>query len=455
MTKRSVLTNLPLLALAAFCIAATLPFTMYDQGDFARMVSRVVGSPLGASSEFPAMQWEHSAGIPVPNPSSGLASVLFWLAALVQRMLFDHFSLIAWGLAIKVLMAIAVLVLAHALADRRKHEVWAHLGFGVGLMLVAFAPHNSAFFQTFYPEQIALVALPLLCATLVGRFQGRAVLFTVGLMALAWTKTQYFYVPILALGILCIHKGARPMPIKALVLLCAVTQVIAILPIVRSAYSETNRYNATYFGSYLALDPDERADLRLSAKQLACVGTDWWGNRIESPIDVEAETTNVSCGEILKASQKDVASPFLHHPMVLMTMVADTVRAHWTTGYFHIDKDNRYLRVDPRRDGPTTKFMLGLDRLVSMLASPIAVLILLLSVPLLTARIGRQSRWVGACGFLAWFIVSQLVVSLLGDGFRDLSKHLALMLFASELLVFVTLAAWLGNQSKESAEPTV
>lgn len=448
MTKRSVLTGLILLALAAFCIAATAPFAMYDQGDFARMVSRVVGSPLGASSDFPAMQWEHAAGIPIPNPSSGLASVLFWLAALVQRMLFDHFSLVAWGLAIKLSMAVAVLILAQALADGRKHEVWARFGFGIALILVAFVPHNSAFFQTFYPEQIALVALPLLCAALVGHFQGRAVLFTAGLMALAWAKTQYFYVPVLALLILWIHKGARPTSIKKLVLICAVTQAIAILPIVRSAYAEANRYNATYFGSYLALDPDERADLHLSQQQLACIGTDWWGNRIESPTDVEAKPSSKSCGEMLKVSQKDVAAPFLHHPMLFIKMMAAAVQTHWTTGYFHIDKDNRYLRVDPHQSGPTTKFMLGLDRLVSVLASPVVVLILLLSVPFLAARVGRQSKWMGACGFLAWFIVSQLVVSLLGEGFRDLSKHLALMLFASELLVFMTLAAWLGNQDK-------
>lgn len=448
MTKRLALTNLFLLALAALCIAATLPFAMYDQGDFARMVSRVVSHPFNASSDFPAMDWEYYSGTPVPNLSSGLASVVFWLAALVQRMVFNHFSLVAWGGVAKMLMAMVVMVLTHALADGRKQAIRAHLGFGIALILIAFAPHNSAFFQTFYPEQIALVALPLLCATFVGRFPGRGVLFAASLMALAWTKTQYFYTPILVLAILWIYEEARPMPIKTLIMICVVTQAIAILPIARSAYTDANRYNATYFGSYLALDSDERADLHLSSEQLACIGTDWWGNRIESPIDVEAEPTSKVCGETLKVSQKDVVVPFLHHPTLFFRMVADTMQVHWTTRYFHIDKDNRYLRVDPRRDGLITKFMLVLDKLVSILASPLAVLILLLSAPLLAVRMGRESRWVGACVFLGGFIVSQLVVSLLGEGFRDLSKHLALMLFASELLAIVTLAAWLENQGR-------
>ena len=446
MKKRLVLTNLLLMALAVFCIAATLPFAMYDQGDFARMISRVVSHPSSASNDFPAMYWEYTAATPLPNPSSGLASVLFWLAALAQRMLFDEFSLVAWGGGIKALMTVAMLVLAHALADGRKHAIQAYLGFGIALILIAFAPHNSAFFQTFYPEQIALVALPLLCATLVGYFPARAVLFTVSLMALAWAKTQYFYVPVLALVVLLIHKEARPMPFKKLIIVCAVAQIIAILPIARTTYAEANRYNSTYFGSYLALNPDERANLHLSSKQLACIGTDWWGNRIESPIAVEAESASKACGETLKVSHKDVLIPFLRHPMLFFRMVTDTVQVHWTTRYFHVDKDNRYLRVDQRRDGPTTRVMLSIDKLVSVLASPAVVLILLLSVPLLAVRIGIESRWMGVCVFLGGFIVSQLVISLLGEGFRDLSKHLALMFFASELLAIVTMAAWMESR---------
>jgi hypothetical protein len=448
MTRRLVLTNLSLLALAIFCIAATLPFSMYDQGDFARMVSRVVSHPINTSSDFPAMHWQFTAGTPVPNPSSGLASVLFWLAAIIQRMLFDNFSLVVWGGGIKLLMAAAVMVLASALAAGRKQVIRANLGFGTMLILVAFAPHNSAFFQTFYPEQIALVALPLLCATLVGRFPGRSVLFTASLMALAWTKTQYFYVPILALAVAWIHGETRPMSIGKLIMVCVLTQAIAIFPIMRSAYGDANRYNATYFGSYLALEPDERSDLHLGSRQLACIGTDWWGNRVTSPTVIDAEASSKACNEVAKVGREDVVAPFLRHPTLFFRMVADTVQAHWTTGYFHIDKDNRYLRVDPRRDGPTTKFMLGLDKLVSILASPVAALILLLSIPLLAARVGRQSKWLGACVFLGGFMASQLVVSLLGEGFRDLSKHLSMMFFASELLAVVTFAAWLGSRHR-------
>lgn len=443
LNKQLALTNLILLSFAAFCVAATLPFAMYDQGDFARMVSRVVSHPLNASGEFPAMYWEYPASTLLPNPSSGLASVLFWLGALVQKMISDKFSLVAWGVGIKALMAMSILVLAYVLADKRKHVIHAYIGFGVALLLIAFAPHNSAFFQTFYPEQIALVALPLLCATLVGHFPGRGVLFTASLMALAWTKPQYFYVPMLVLVILLAYKTARSMSIKKLIVVCAVAQVIAVLPIARSTYTEANRYNATYFGSYLALTPIERTDLHLDSEQLACIGTDWWGNRIESSVGVEAESTNSTCGGALKVSRKDVVAPFLHHPTLFFRMVADAVKAHWTTRYFHVDADNRYLRVDPDRDGSVAAFMLGVDRLVAVLSLPAVVSVLLASVLLLATGIGKGSRCVGVCVFLGGFIVSQLVVSLVGEGFRDLSKHLALMFFASELLAIITLVAWM------------
>ena len=450
MKARQRLVTLLLSILAAMLIAASTAFAMYDQGDFARMVSRTVGLPLDGAGEFPAMHWRHASGIPVPNPSSGLASVVFWLAALVQRPLSDDFSLVTWGVAIKSAMAASMLVLARVLTDGHRHSAGLYLCFGAGLLMVAFAPHNSAFFQTFYPEQIALVALPGLCASLVGRFRMRALLFSASLMALAWTKPQYSYVPLLVFVILCFCRDARPMSIRKIALVCIIVQIMAVLPIARSTYVDINRYNATYFGSYLKLDATERLALPLGPAQMACIGTDWWGNRIESPTDMDAERGDANCGKTLRADADDVIAPFVRHPALLPDMMTDAVRAHWTTAYFHIDKDTPYLRVDPRREGRVTAFLRGIDSLVSILASPVAFLLLLLCISPLALHAGTHGRWTAACVFLSGFVVSQLVVSLFGEGFRDLSKHLALALFASELLAFVVLGACLSIHRNRS-----
>ena len=146
-------------------------------------------------------------------------------------------------------------------------------------------------------------------------------------------------------------------------------------------------------------------------------------------------------------SAEAVLIPYVRVPTLLPRMILETFEAHWTTAYFHLDQDNPYVRTKPG-EGPFNTAMASLDNAVSCLAvGPLAVFVLLGSMALVAVRgRRRRSRTAAVAALLLAVIGSQLVVCLLGEGFRDLSKHLMLGLFALELLSVVLLGAVLAKR---------
>ena len=437
-----------------FCISvaigihAAAAYAMYDQGDFARIISRVLGAPVPVSDGFPATLWHHSAGQPIPNPSSGSASFLFAVVALIQRALSPLFHLEYWSIFARTAFALSMIFFARSLLREKGAGSWALLSLGLFALLIGFAPHNTAVFQSFYPEQVAFIALPVLCATLGFSGRWRLPFFVISLLAISTAKAQYFYLPALVFMVLASFPASRPANLKFLALICVIAQLIAALPLMRNSYMDINRYNATYFGTYLELTPAEASRLGIRKMQLDCAGTDWWGNRVASPTDVDAESGDPTCSTRNAVSEKAVLIPYIRVPTLLPRMILKTLEAHWTTRYFHLDKDVRYVRERKSDRDVLRTWMASLDTAVSWLAvGPLAVFVLLSSVVLFLIQTVRdRGRTTGTVAFLVALISSQLIVCLVGEGFRDLSKHLMLCLFSLELLSVTLLGFMLDKR---------
>lgn len=437
-----------LLALGFVLILGSAGLGVVDQGDYPRMVSRIVGEPLPAAADAapgaPVTRWTLREGVPVPNPSSGTSSFLFAAAAGLQSLYQDRFDLLHLGLAGKFVL-VAGLGLLAIIAGRC-------LGFGAvgqgalaaGLMLVSFAAHNIGFLQSLYGEYSYFLGLPLLLAALLlppGRV--RLAMLVVALLMCGGAKAQFFYLPLLVLPVLWWQARAAGGRLDGLTLATVLlVQGACLAPLAISDVLGLNRHHSTHLGSYLAMTESERDRLGLAPAERACIGVDAWGNRLPSIDAVQYVRDSDHCSGAWPKSLLDTLRPYALAPGVAWRMLTVGLPPHLTVRYFHVRAD--YLYAAPLKADPGVVAG-GLQRLTEVrdgLLRPWS-LALLLAVALAVAVQGMRRRQSGglAAALLVLVLValSQVPVTLLGEGVRDLSKHLAGAQYAVDLMLVLLL----------------
>ncbi len=451
-----------LLVLGGVLAIGSAPLGMLDQGDYARTVSRVVGEPLPAEADAakgaPATRWSLREGMPIPNPSSGTSSFLFAAAAALQSLYQDRFDLLHLGLAGKFVLVAALGLLAFMAARRQGFGAIGQGGLVLGLLLAAFAAHNIGFLQSLYGEYSFFLGLPLLLAALLwppGR--GRLVLLVVSLLMCGGAKAQFFYLPLLVLPVLWWQAraaGHRPDGLALAAIL--VVQGACLAPLAISDVMDFNRHHSTHLGSYLAMTESERDRLGLTPAERACIGVDAWGNRLESLDAVQYVPDSEHCSGTWPKSLLDTLRPYAVAPGVAWRMLTVGLPPHLTVRYFHVKAD--YLYAAPLKADPGVVAE-GLQRLTDVrdgLLQPWALIVLLLAA-LAVAVHGMRRREGGglAAPMLALVLValSQVPVALLGEGVRDLSKHLAGAQYAVDLLIVLLLGHLAGMTRRARRRP--
>ncbi len=304
---------------------------------------------------------------------------------------------------------------------------------------MAFAAHNTAFLQSLYPDAAFLLGLPLLVAAIVlPRGWRRAALVFVALGFCAASKVQYCYLPMLLLAVALCSRRSVPLdkPFVAVVLLA---QALSLLPFAAYGYGGVNRHHSTYLGSYLAMTPAELERIGVDAQERACIGADAWGNRLESAAAVRVVQRGGPCPAARDKSTSDAVRPYWQFPSLLPRLVASSLPAHFTVRYFHLDESTRYV-VSVAPGNWASGALWRISEWREGLIGPFAALaICVLGWFALPASLAAPAR------LLALFAVSQVPVALLGEGVRDLSKHLAGAQMALDFLI-VLLAFGLALQ---------
>ena len=440
-----ILVWLPWLAvavLAAVLVLGSSSIGMIDQGDYPRTVSRIVGEPLPVSSDAapgtPATRWALRAGLPRPNPSAGTPSFLFAGAAAVQSTYQDHFDLPQLALATKIAWLAALSLLAIALGRRLGFAPTGQALLAAVLLLVSFASHNVAFLQSLYGEFSFVLGLPLLLAAVLwpdGR--RRALMVFTGLVLCGGAKTQFFYLPLLVLVVMWLESRLSGTRLRALTLAAVVfAQLLCIAPLLVSDVMGFNRHHSTYLGSYLAMSEEERDRLGLDPQERACIGVDAWGNRLASLQATQATPGQGPCPGARAKSFLDTLRPYVVAPAAAVRLLWTGLPPHLTVHYFHVDRGNRYVVPLHADRGPVANGLRAVTALRDVLVPPWAVVLLLAGGLATVARsLRRQPAMAALVLLLALVFVSQVAVSLVGEGVRDLSKHLSGAQFALDLMI--------------------
>lgn len=396
-----------------------------DQGDYQRMVSRMlVVEPPSHGFHAITADWPMREGMPIANPSSGSLSLLIQALSLLQRIFSDHYS---GAFALSVMLGIcATSWFALGRSSLGHSRAGASLLLALGL-LCTLLPHTLAFLGSFYGEALFIALLPAVLALLPVRKEGwlQAVVLFVIVTACATAKAQLFYLP----GMMLIwrllylrHLPARstsdsyhhPRRNSPVMLALILAQLMALLPIAAGDYARINAHNSLYFGSLIA----SPASASMAGHEPACIGIDYWGNRITALDDLQP-IPGPPCQPASSPTLVSALKPYLSEPLLLVRVMRTALPAHARFDYFHLHQDTRYVQPP---DNAIARGLGQVERLRNFMLDGFALFItlaLILAASFVLPR--NQAMCLSFCVALA---LSQIVIAILGEGVRDLGRHL-------------------------------
>jgi hypothetical protein len=433
--------------------------TFLDSGDFFRTVAFMLTHPLDGTGRL----WEfRPEGFQRPDHfESGV--FFFGLFGYLQQWTSGIYFDVRWqSISAKVLL----LWLGHLMAVRIAALVGLRLlgqAFVFSMIsMVLFQAHNIGVLKSFYNEYATLLGcVVLVLGLLTGPGTQRALLIVLGAFLFGISKVQFFYVPALVLALSGVATAASPVAIEPTDDCGAALRPDDLCPALRSTTltsSSTITTPPTTVPTCCS-HPTELRDLGLNAAQVDCVGLDAWGNKAAGPGGSTARRENHSCFGKQTLKLHDVLSPYLQHPTLLWRLAAYALPHHFTVQYFHVFKELRYIVPADRISFGYGRWLVQLSELRDAYVT--RAWPLLVAAGLLAGLLRLPGAlWLGTASlFLALFIPSQMVVSLLGEGIRDLSKHLWAAQLALDLLTILVatqiallLRQWLPDRRKALRE---
>ena len=434
-------------------------FIMIDQGDYTRTVKRMVVAPIDPL-DLPHSRPVSQRWTLAPFDEwklrlyRGSATSTIALAALPARLGSGVFDTRHMAFAYSLVVAIGLLLIARRLgASSHDARSWgsgrgapavavaavAGAIFGLPLLLAA---HNAALLGSFYPEIAFVIALPfVVAAMLMPASRGAHMLLFAATAMAAMSKAPFFYLPLLVAGGLWWSERHRAAAAAAppssnrrgAWIALAAAQLLALVVLARGEFKAMNAHHATFLGSDYGLAPAQLEAAGLPSAYHHCVGVDFWGNHVATHDATAAGPTPEGCSDLPERTMRQALGRWLRAPQDFLALGWQSLPLHSRSDYFHITTTAPYRH---RVGGDAATDLLeatsqARDRLLRGLGLPIVALAMLAAA---LAPIGRTLRHARApIAVLSAFAISQVAVSLLGEGVRDLGKHLAAGQYAIDM----------------------
>lgn len=436
----------------AFLIQASEGLIFQNDGDF----FRTSGFMLQRATHGLEVVGDFRIGPFGPIEEHSPAAYIFLAFGWVQRLFSPQFHLAVSSIGGKLALLAGLAVLASVAAGPSRPL--ARAGLFLGLALCAFAAHNSGLLKSFYLDYAFFLALPLLMAGLLA--ESPALRYTgllLGSAVAGLAKIQFFYVPGLVLAsLLLAHRRGGPRMPAAVAAGLLLVQAVCVLPALANPHRHLNYYHSTFFGSYMVMSPQQLQTLHLSDKEMKCIGVDAWGNFATGPGALEIHPGKPTCVTDKPPAIARVFEPYLAYPQTAARLFSFAFPAHFTVDYFHVSPEFKVLQVLEGPHPPGEALLLDMTHWRERYLTPLVPLVLLLALVMTEAglRCGDR-RFAALFFFLATFVVSQVILCLLGEGVRDLSRHLWAAQLSVDLLM--PLLAWrlveLGRQFAAGGRP--
>tara|TARA_B100000683_G_scaffold272388_1_gene315486 strand:- start:1967 stop:3373 length:1407 start_codon:yes stop_codon:yes gene_type:complete len=435
-------------------------------GDYARIMSAFIDFNTGVFQTFTPVQLRDIplrasfGAVGASGYPSSYTYLLYGYASVVS-LLTDRLSIDLIFLFKELLFAVSLFLFFKAFATRHL-PLSTHPMVCVGILVLGVVPlisnSNVGFIHSFYQESVLLICLPLMLLYFIDPTHKKYVLLSLlGVATVAAAKSQFFYLPIL---FVLFVWWMKPRYQKQMLLGLVVIQVVALwLTMSRTGATNFNQYHSSYYGVYQL----ER-DLGLALPegiQKDCVAIDAWGNEhnLEKGAVRKEENVQRRCYEISGAtgSFRSALTEYLKHPTLLFHVFFNaSMYDQFTRQYFHVYKHHQLFYGEAYPSG----------RYIDLLKEAAVRDAFKMVFPILATAwilwIMGGALW-PMLFFLGLFFYSQILVSFLGEGYRDLSKHLfpanfsedvfwSLLLISLCILIFRRLTG--GDEYKEPPAQT-
>lgn len=325
--------------------------------------------------------------------------------------------------------AVSLVVFYHVVAQTFFAEK-AKIKIAMPLLLLCsipiFSRANVGFLHSFYQESILLLCLPLMLTFFVS--PGRRytlVMSLAGLFCLSTSKSQFFYFPALFVCVVLLMNVRNK---KSVCIGAGLIQMISLFFVLSSSgATNLNQYHSSYYGVYVleqSLDYEVPSDINR-----ACVGVDAWGNQYDLEKGAVREQPNVdlACFKNVVAGGtfKDTFLEYLKHPgLIVDTFFNNGLYEQFSWNYVHVYKE--HVLFFGGQNTVSQNIDLWKDALFH---GALKVVFPLVGTLIIVLILGKETMPLML--FLNLLFYSQIFVSFLGEGYRDLSKHL----FSSNLVL--------------------
>lgn len=419
-----------------------------DNGDFSRAFSFLIEKPYGWSANVPDVtspewhrrfffvwidRWQiypHLSNVMHPYSFSTQKLWMFvqlaWSIALTGSA--AAYSVVAGSIPGRALYAAAFTFLFFSIRKRAgAGAAWAYLVVATPVIL---SSGFVAFLNSFFEEQVMIIAFPVLAALvyLYRSALGRryAIWAVVVALFVAMSKTAYFLLPLFVVPFISSAFGWR----RSVVIAVALT-VVAALPAIYGPNKGVNQYNALYVG---ALDTLKRQDgISLVAIGDKPVLTECIGHTASS-------STGPACVAGARASYLDTARVLFQFPTLGPRMIWRTLQAGTK-----IDVSRNGLMPE---SGPNFAYAPLFQLWSSLYSLHLNLLVIGVGGAALAVAMFRRIgplTWMGIM-FALWGAAQYALV--LADGFLEIEKHLIGANYSLSLAA-VFLAAAVGAKVSE------
>lgn len=416
-----------------------------NTGDYYRVLFAMIDLSPNVFQQFSK---DVTQSIKLKNEFSSLGAIdypstytyLLYLFLSVVKVFSDSINVQTIFVLNEILYAVTLVVFYRMVAqtffpDFAGQKMMMPLLFVCGIPLISRS--NVGFSHSFYQESILLLCVPLILTFFVApRRKHSLILSLIGLFCLSTSKSQFFYLPTVYCVVLLLMNIRNK---KNVCVVVGVIQIIALSFVLSSSgATNLNQYHSSYYGVYVleqSLDYEMPSDLKV-----ACVGVDAWGNKYDLRKGAVREQSNVDLAcfknAVSGSTFKGTFLEYVKHPSLIFdTFFNKGLYEQFSRDYVHVYKEHVLFfggqypiskNIDLWKDA----IFHGAFKIVFPIVGTLIIVLLL----------GKET--IPLMLFLNLLFYSQIFVSFLGEGYRDLSKHLFSSNLASDYLMFILLLSF-------------
>lgn len=418
--------------------ALSIDVWMINTGDFYRAVFPFLDNVKEFTTNHSLIYTMRDEFLPITDYEykSSFSIILYLYASIVS--LFTHtFDLRIWSSLSKIIYVISLYALFSSII-KNKRLIFLFPVFLVPLV----TPSIISQFSSFYQEQILITLLPVMafCLAKNQRTKLDSAMLVVSVLIISTSKSQFFYLPILVSFAEFIFKKNKSIPFHLSMFF------IVIIAIACSTGSKkatvNNNYHSLYFGTLLY---NKLNNIKNPAwVNEKCVGVDAWGNKFDlTKGAVQSIQPGVCISESKGKGIKESLSIIMDDPSMIIKLPFDKgIGTQLTERYFHVYKETNLII---NKNNFLTGVMEVKDELLAKIRMPFAALFML------CAFLIRNKLVASTVFVLSSFTVSQFYISFMGEGYRDLSKHLFGMNYCFDLLLFFIIVSIISTALETGA----